>query len=76
MRKGNSRRVFPPVFKRFRDNGPLTPRSFEKECLALQKDSKAYLDAMRGGYSHSPLVARVCVTEVQCSDDGRAEPVG
>ena len=22
--------------------------SFEKECQALQKDSKAYLDAMRG----------------------------
>jgi hypothetical protein len=26
----------------------LTYTSFEKECQTLQKDSKAYLDAMRG----------------------------
>lgn len=26
----------------------LTPHSFERECQALQKDSKGYWDAMRG----------------------------
>jgi hypothetical protein len=29
--------------------------SFEKECQALQKDSKAYWDAMRGASIHIAL---------------------
>ena len=57
-------------------DGEILPR-YEKECQALQKQSKAYLDAMRGEMptraSFSSPVLFVCNTHLLHSDDFRPE---
>jgi hypothetical protein len=55
-----------------RDADLLGGISFEKECQALQKDSKAYWDALRGRSSLEITSHSTC-TNVTRSHDGRAD---